>query len=382
MPAKSVSPKAASVRDGRVAAGLSIEEAASKTAKLAFLANRTAEPREPSSIARLREAVRPQPHDPPIEGISAGTWRNVERGKNIRRSTLTLVAAVLEVSVDSLIAGEPNPESWWQRYQFDPTAIIVGDRRIDSKYGTDVLALPPSIGDLFFLNELPFGNLPRIWSDQIVSAMSERALRRQLHGDLLVVGSPTVNLAARVLNRANPFPFAIDTITARTLRELAAKPEAELLEHAEAIRSILRSLGCQVFDPVRWPQGSAFGFRAEKKDFGVLSVCPNPWDKDGIAVLAAGGGGDGTASAMRELCASRALFDRPLGYSFAVRIMNPNDWEIRYRTNKVEEMTPPYSFDRYRKMRARSSRVKAATANALIALLTRRSKSSARSRDH
>ena len=71
------------------------------------------------------------------------------------------------------------------------------------------LALPASTGDLFYFSKLGLKNVC-IWSDKIVKIPNPAALQPKLNHDILVVGSPSVNLVARDVNSGACFRFLVD----------------------------------------------------------------------------------------------------------------------------------------------------------------------------
>jgi hypothetical protein len=98
--------------------------------------------------------------------------------------------------------------------------VVVGDRREDRLRLTraDLLAFSLSASDLRFLLHLGLDPSVEIISDKVLTLMSDGYLGPRFgHKDLLIIGSPAVNLAARRLSLHAPFRFDIS-------------PEAQVVE--------------------------------------------------------------------------------------------------------------------------------------------------------
>lgn len=126
-------------------------------------------------------------------------WKLDENEKNRLR---TLVAKCQE----SLprVRGGPRSLAGFPA-QFLPLTVVTGDRReTPAKTKGDLFVAGASPADLAFLGRLkvPVGQEgPPIVSDKVVAMLEEPALRRNLgQSNLLVLGSASVNLVARLLN--------------------------------------------------------------------------------------------------------------------------------------------------------------------------------------
>ena len=103
---------------------------------------------------------------------------------------------------------------------FMPLMIIAGDRReTPPKCKGDVLAYSVSTTDFMYLTHLHLQDCP-ILSDKQFVIDSEEDLRTRFGStNLLVIGSPAVNLLARRINSASMFRFAISDETHKQLKE-------------------------------------------------------------------------------------------------------------------------------------------------------------------
>lgn len=223
---------------------------------------------------------------------------------------------------------------------FDVRSAVVGDRRESPPHtSADVLVRPASMGDLYYFCDLAIR--PRIRSDKIIQIATDEALRRELKGDLLVISSPAANMVARVVNRGAFFRFVCtDRVKEDVERfELELKPikfrRQQLEEFLDEKRSrqlnIMLNLLAQAgfVDPIDFT-GLRGAVRKGSNDFGVVTLCRNPWDDNGVAILAAGVGGPATAAALKLLSRPKAFDRHPLGGVFKVQISQEAPWEERY----------------------------------------------------
>jgi transcriptional regulator with XRE-family HTH domain len=90
-----------------------------------------------------------------------------------------------------------------------PLTIVCGDRReLNPKTRGDVFAYSVSITDLTFLLKLGLGSDVTIKSDKLFVLMGKEYLEHEFgKTNLLVIGSPAVNFAARVINNYSVFRF-------------------------------------------------------------------------------------------------------------------------------------------------------------------------------
>ncbi len=254
-------------------------------------------------------------------------------------------------------------------YGFEPLTIICGDRREDPpRTRGDVFAYSVSIVDLTYLLELGLrGESTAIKSDKLFAWMDDERLEREFgNTNLLVIGSPSVNLAARRINAFSVFQFAFDTEIKewerqlrntkdlndrQTLRrfwqiarssELARDPDAagfeglfagdeedslasrerakkvakmakELLKGNKAAYWMNRFRKPGFLDPV---DGVVHGlYTREDNDFGLISLARNPFarNKDFVCIFVAGIHGPGTAHALRLLGGREHFESHPFG---------------------------------------------------------------------
>ena len=245
---------------------------------------------------------------------------------------------------------------------FDVRTVLVGDRReVPPHTFADILALPASTGDLTYFGDLGLKNV-RIRSDKIVKLADSAALRKKLDHDILVIGSPAANLAARLVNHNSFFRFLVDpgarqreSRIERDLTPIAYDSDAldayiaSSPEHSRAIRFLLYEFARPGFiDPVEpfGPRGIA---KSARVDFGTVSVCRHPWSDSHVAILAAGIGGPGTAASLKLLATSGAFEERPFGGIFRVRIATEAHWEDRYDMLKPIWDTHPYTVDTFKR---------------------------------
>lgn len=286
------------------------------------------------------------------------------------------------------LADFPEQDSW---------TIIMGDRReARVTSAADCLIYSGSITDAMFLPYMWRGlKGASIKSDKLLVRMPQEYLEERSpelsERNLLVLGSPSANWGARILNKGCVFPFRIDQDVARQSEillndnrlqdedfasefwslTLAAdesgvqldKDEMERLsddgrrqreEAAELARRVLggstakavmnkfRTLG--ILDPADQENHGTFVHSAN--DFAVVSLARNPYSKTGRhrAVICAGIHGPGTAAALRELVTNPATFkSRSLGAVLEVKLRTDLAWSERFERAKVTPQTREYS---------------------------------------
>lgn len=252
---------------------------------------------------------------------------------------------------------------------FEPLTIICGDRREDPpRTRGDVFAYSVSIVDLTYLLELGMrGGSTVIKSDKLFAWMDDERLEREFgNSNLLVIGSPSVNLAARRINALSVFQFAFDAEIKEWERQLrntkdlndrqylrrfwqiarnsdsARDPEAIGLESlladdeddslasrerakkiAKVAKELLKGNKASYWmnrfrkpgflDPV---DGVVHGlYTREDNDFGLISLARNPFakNKDYVCIFVAGIHGPGTAHALRLLGGQEHFEHHPFG---------------------------------------------------------------------
>ncbi len=97
---------------------------------------------------------------------------------------------------------------------FQPLVIVTGDRReMPPQSRGDMLAYSVSNSDVMYLNFLNLKNA-LILTDKMFAVEPEEHLRRKFgQTNILVIGSPAVNLLARRINGKSIFRFAISEET-------------------------------------------------------------------------------------------------------------------------------------------------------------------------
>jgi len=242
---------------------------------------------------------------------------------------------------------------------FNVRTVVVGDRREDPPNTiADILALTAATGDLAYLLDLGLQGT-RIRSDKIFKLAQETDLRAKLNHDLIFVASPAANLGSREVNDHACFRFSISPEVREAEKnfenevgKFAFDPD-ELKAFAKRKHSPLTRLKEDFarpgfVDPIDF--GGSRGFsrgRGSRTDFGVVTLCKNPWSPNGIAILAAGISGPGTAAALKLLGTEGAFEQHPLGGVFSVNVATEAHWEDRYDLLKPVMDTHAYSVEKF-----------------------------------
>ena len=277
----------------------------------------------------------------------------------------------------------------------DPFTIILGDRReLSARSAGDCLIYSGSVTDSMYL-ALFGGNLTRaeITTDKLLARLPFARLRERAElseRNLLIIGSPAVNWATRLLNKGAVFPFRIDEDVfqrsehlltddrmqnrdfASTFWKLAQsvrpghgsapldsslldddeRPYAEDAEEllrpvlagstAKALMNRFRALG--ILDPAD-QENHGTNVHSDN-DFAVITLARNPFARTDRyrAVICAGVHGSGTAAAVRTLAtdAERFFRSRPFGGVLEVRTNTDLEWPERIPASTVRMQTQPY----------------------------------------
>ncbi|MGH3697630.1 MAG: hypothetical protein ACRDRX_27240 [Pseudonocardiaceae bacterium] len=274
----------------------------------------------------------------------------------------------------------------------EPFTIILGDRR-DTRAvsAADCLIYSGSVTDAMYLTHLgEHMTNATIKSDKILAKMPTDYLKDSLgKRNLLIVGSPAVNLGARILNDEAVFPFRIDRDPANKGRRVIAdhrmqdqifasefhrftqsetqEPQHKFDRHendeperakrdaaiqfardilsqstAKAFMNKFRTFG--ILDPADQENHGTSIHQAN--DFAVVTLARNPYCSTGDyrAVICAGIHGPGTAAALHELLTSPKTFaDRPLGAVLEVELNLSLDWVSRFEKPRILPQTKPYT---------------------------------------
>jgi transcriptional regulator with XRE-family HTH domain len=242
---------------------------------------------------------------------------------------------------------------------FDIHTIVVGDRREDPPNTVaDILALTASAGDLMYLPRLGLQSA-RIRSDKIFKLAQHADLCQKLPQDILVVASGAANLASRIVNNFACFRFSVSPEVRRAEEEFESEANRfafdpdELKAFTKRKHSLLTRLKEDFarpgfVDPIDFNGSRGFTRgRGSRTDYGVVTLCKNPWSPTGVAILAAGISGPGTAAALKLLATKGAFDQHPLGGVFSVNVATEAHWEDRYDMLKPVMDTHPYSVDKF-----------------------------------
>jgi transcriptional regulator with XRE-family HTH domain len=286
---------------------------------------------------------------------------------------------------------------------FGPFVAICGDRREPQpKSLADLFILNPSVSDLTWLPTAPEGMVSSVRTDKLVVQLSEDSLRREF-GDhnLLVIGAPNVNWAARMINPSALWRFKVDPgweAWDRDLRQCSQLNQRSTLTAFSAVLGAVKTDGKRrdlVLDESRLPAQGELGERTlqtarelaaellrgpdgmlhwpkeimakfvsggvvdpiegidhdvasdQDTDFAIVSVAPHPWARsnDKVAVLVSGLGGPATAEALRMLLSEPSAFEHhPLGGVLEFQLPAYEDWASPFREPSWGWATAPYQL--------------------------------------
>lgn len=362
-------------------------------------------------LLKLHEELVPKGSQAPESDL--GTWLLKWLETKIRRDSKIDKEVALKALNDVLsqklkpvksISGVPTLADF--PHGFENLMIICGDRRESpARKRGDFFVESFSSSDLASLNMLFEKTGPlEIRSDKLFisgNATTKEHLK-QFYGkrNLIVIGSPAVNLVARAINSSAVFRFIFSDnmppdflrswdegfpeLNDRELRKIFSKmtskwtgslatlkideyrdkksriQPAQISELADKLEKLLGE--ATVKDVKAWFHNSGFHdpiankkqgyFFREDNDFGVISLCPNPYaDEDGkyFCILAAGSHGPGTDMAVRVLAKNEFeddLSHHPLGGVIEVKLDLEARWSEIFPTASFKWETPPYSIDK------------------------------------
>lgn len=243
---------------------------------------------------------------------------------------------------------------------FAPLTIIVGDRReLNPKTPGDIFARSSSTADLRWIMGLKLPEDVEILSDKVFINSTDDQLKRQL-GDknLLIIGSPTANHAARLANESALFWFNIAEYTrwqANRIREELRSLEtdrAQLKDYVKANEDDLSQylaelVGDGFIDPTRGSLKRGF-HREDLTDYGSITICRHPVtdSMDRLAILVAGAGLPVTMQGIKILSKPKQWFGQhQFGGIFKVE-MNNTHWSTKMETAFTRWSTQPYSLEK------------------------------------
>jgi len=295
---------------------------------------------------------------------------------------------------------------------FDPLVIVTGDRReLPPQTTGDVLAYSVSSTDTMYLPALGlqssrvFDDHGLIVSDKQFVTDSEDKLRHRFgNTNILVIGSPAVNLLARRINDFSSFRFEISETSRKELQEQeefmrkyvldeddlfiyhqcldgVIDAEAILYRFADqdpqidALRSkaklivpaFKKTLICQDLHanprPIRYllhkldqpgiydslsstVRGNTIG---PNKDYGLISIMRNPFcdSEDYHLIYVAGVHGPGTAMGVKLLQNKKNFIAHPFGGVYEVSIARFADYYEKINQSKPRWETHPYDVEKY-----------------------------------
>lgn len=275
---------------------------------------------------------------------------------------------------------------------FQPIVVVIGDRREDPpKTMADLLAYSVSSSDILFLKHLNIGKVD-ILSDKIFILEDFQTLKRKYgNTNLLVIGSPAVNLLSRKINNDSIFHFNIskdaknklklqenilDNIKfdqeslsiyrdilfgATSINELLIKfkhrpsIDKELKIKCKNILEQYKSTDLKrwkdlmhefdrpgIFDPI---DNTIHGASPKPYfDYGLISIAKNPFSDSNnfVSVYVAGVHAPGTAHCIKLLSNSSAFAAHPYGGVIEIEIDLYKGWTDRLYSSNVNWQTHPY----------------------------------------
>lgn len=262
---------------------------------------------------------------------------------------------------------------------FYPLVVITGDRREEYPQSTaDLLVYSFSVTDLTYILHLNL-KATEIYTDKYFVLYDDATLRRKFgNKNLLVIGSPAVNLLTRQINNDMLFRFNIQEESELRLQAQSRILEKikfdrggltiyrELLKGAATLEEAILKTGdlatkkneltaryswlfeefertglksykslLHEFDrPGIWDSIDQTIHGASPKgdrDYGLVSIAKHPYAQDDfVAVCAAGVHGIATAQSLRLLAEPKSFENRPYGGVIEVQINTFGDWMDRF----------------------------------------------------
>ena len=282
--------------------------------------------------------------------------------------------------------------------KFYPLVVVTGDRREERpKTKGDLLAYSMSVIDITYLLHLQLSNVAMV-TDKTFVLEDDQTLKEEF-GDmnLLVVGSPAVNLLARQMNDRHPFRFDISNVAKRDVVEheklldkIKFNPTAlhaykQIFEHGLSPKEIADTYFRDSPDRPKLEQETEkvyedfqslrLNFRQWKffihnfdrpgiidpmdgekhavmtnayNDFGLVSVARNPYSNGNRYMISVAGiHGIATARGLSLLETPEKSFkERPCGGVFEVQFPEYGSWSEKLHKGQMKWQTRSY-FKKY-----------------------------------
>jgi nucleoside 2-deoxyribosyltransferase len=296
--------------------------------------------------------------------------------------------------------------------EFQPLVVITGDRReIPPRSRGDVLAYSFSTTDVMYLNHLGIAsysgdqNCALVLSDKQFVIDSEEVLKQRFGStNILVIGSPAVNLLARRINERCVFKFSISDETKDELDEQRIFMDefiqddhdryiyhrclegildidvmlarfVELDPHIDALRNRANQIVPEfkktricgdpqtLRRPIRYlmhkldkpgiydslsgiNRGESIG---AAKDYGLITIIQNPFSEsnDYYIIYVAGVQGPGTALGVKLLADENSFIKHPFGGVYEVNINSISHYFEKFQNSHVRWETPAYEIKDY-----------------------------------
>lgn len=286
---------------------------------------------------------------------------------------------------------------------FDPLVVVTGDRReIPPKSNGDLLAYSVSCTDFWYLNGNKLGDALVLSDKQFVVDDDDTLRRRFGEKNMLVIGSPAVNLLSRRINDRSLFRFSITQETKEELfeqdeliKEIAHSDEdlyiyyqclegvldidsillrfkgdpdidglrnratsivnrfkktkicSNLAIHRRPIRYLMHKLDIPgIYDSLsKTIRGTAM---PQNRDYGLISLLPNPFSREQnkfYIIYVAGVHGPGTALGLKLLSQKIAFEDHPYGGVFEVNLRQFASYFEKLSASKARWETGSYSIN-------------------------------------
>jgi DNA-binding XRE family transcriptional regulator len=270
---------------------------------------------------------------------------------------------------------------------FYPLTIICGDRRETTpRNKADIFAYSVSTIDLMYILKLGLERTTKIKSDKIFALMDDDYLQAELgNTNLLIIGSPAANFAARRINKDSLFRFGIpkemqtfekklgdlkqlnDEAHLQVFWKMIQEPEnkdiskyeggsvpkKELIGLRKAVEDLLQRYPLKyllnqykkpgLIDPA---DGMVHAQHTGlQNDFGLVSLAKHPFSEKHLCVFVGGIHGPGTANALATLSDGRNFKNHPMGGIIEVNLSVFSNWPSKFEKATWEWQTSNYDAD-------------------------------------